>query len=111
LRLRQSLAFIFLPFKKKSPISKSGTPFFIKGNPDIKEILKQKLSARHFPVSEKEKNDDAIIFCETNSFSWKTIIANISNEPERHLYYLHGSGTHALVGSDSGGNPGKVFEL
>jgi GT2 family glycosyltransferase len=111
LRLRQSLAFIFLPFKKKNPISKSGTPFFIKGSPDIKEILKQRLRARHFPVSEKEENDDAIIFCEDKSFLWKTIIARIRNEPESHLYYFHGAGTHALVGSHSEEKPGQIFEL
>jgi hypothetical protein len=75
------------------------------------EILTQRLRDRHFPVSEEEKNDAAIIFCEDHSFLWKTIIASIRNEPESHLYFFHGAGTHALVGSNSEGSQGQVFEL
>jgi hypothetical protein len=111
LRLRQALAFISLPFKKSGPGSKTSIPFFIKGNPGNDEKLKQKLAACHIPVSEIVNNGDAIIFCETDSFSWKTIITGIRSDPGRHPYYFHGDGTHAIVGSHTGRKQGRVIEL
>ena len=111
LRLRQSLSFMRLPFKKTTYGSKAGTPVFIKGNPGDEENLKQKLAAFKIPVSEIEKKENAIIFYENDSFTWKTIIAEIRNEPGMRLYYFHGDGTHALVGSHSGAFQGQVIVL
>ncbi|MEJ0083470.1 MAG: hypothetical protein WDM78_21535 [Puia sp.] len=62
-------------------------------------------------VSEIEKKENAIVFCENDSFNWKTIIAEIRREPGKRLYYFHGAGTHALVGSHTGGERGQVIVL
>jgi N-acetylglucosaminyl-diphospho-decaprenol L-rhamnosyltransferase len=110
LRLRQALAFIRLPFKKPA-FGKTGIPVFIKGNPGNEEKIKQKLAGYHMPVSEVEKKAGAIIFYENDSFSWKTIIAEIRSQPQRHLYYFHGAGTHAIVGSHSDRKQGQIIEL
>jgi N-acetylglucosaminyl-diphospho-decaprenol L-rhamnosyltransferase len=110
LRLRQALSFMRLPFKTSCP-SKTGTPFFIRGNPGGEEKLKQRLAVHQIPVSEIEKKKDAVIFCENDSFPWKTIIAAIRHDSKRHLYYFHGAGTHALVGSYSGKKRGQVIVL
>jgi N-acetylglucosaminyl-diphospho-decaprenol L-rhamnosyltransferase len=110
LRLRQALSFIRLPFRSSSP-SRPGTPVFITGNPGSEEKLKQRLAACQIPVSEIEKNADATVYYETDCFPWKTIIAAIGHESKSHLYYFHGTGTHALVGSSSGGKPGQVIAL
>ena len=111
LRLRQMLTFIRLPFKKTVYSSKTSTPVFIKGSPGGEEILKQKLAAYQIPVSEIERKEDAIIFYENDSYPWKTIIAAIRRESKKHLYYFHGAGTHALVGSHTGVKQGEVIVL
>jgi N-acetylglucosaminyl-diphospho-decaprenol L-rhamnosyltransferase len=109
LHIRQALAFIRLPFKKSG--SKISGPVFIKGNPRDEEKIKQKLAGYHLPVSEVEKKTDAIIFFQSDSFSWKTIITEIRNKPQRHSYYFHGEGTHAIVGSYSGRKQGQIIEI
>ncbi len=111
LRLRQSLSFIRLPFKKTAYGSKTETPVFIKGNSESEENLKLKLADYQMQVSEIEKKEDAIIFYENNSFPWKGIIAEIGRESGRHLYYFHGAGTHAIIGSHSGADQGEVIVL
>src|SRR5579863_7449116 len=110
LRLRQALSFMRLPFKT-SNFSNNVRPVFIKGNPADKEILMQRLTACQITVSETEKKSNAIIFYETDSFPWKNIIAEIRPESKRHLYYFHGTGTHALVGSNSRSKKGQVIVL
>jgi len=110
LRLRQALSFMRLPFKTSFP-SKTDTPVFIKGNPIGDEKLKRGLAAHQIPISEIQKKKDGIIFCENESSPWKTIIAEIGHEPKRNLYYFHGTGTHALVGSHSGEKRGRVIVL
>jgi GT2 family glycosyltransferase len=111
LRLRQVMSFISLPFKKIKYGLKSDTPVFIKGNPGSEEKFKQKLAAYQMRVSEIEKKEDAILFYENDFFPWKEIIAEIGREPEKHLYYFHGAGTHAIIGSRSGGKQGEVIVL
>ena len=110
LRLRQSLSFLRLPFRSSST-SKTGTTVFITGSPGGEEKLKQRLAAVQIPVSEFERKADATIFYETGSFPWKKIIAVIRRTSKRHLYYFHGNGTHALVGSFSEGKSGQVIVL
>ena len=111
LRLRQTLAFMRLPFNKTKYGSKTDGPVFIKGDPGDREILKQKLAGYRISVSEIEKKEDCIVFCENDSLSWKTIIAAIGHESKKQLYYFHGAGTHALVGSHAGGKQGQVIVL
>jgi GT2 family glycosyltransferase len=111
LRLRQALSFISLPFKKTAYGSITGTPVFIKGTSGIEEKFKQKLADYQIPVSEIEKKENAIIFYESDSFPWKGIIAEIGRESGRHLYYFHGAGTHAIIGSHSGADQGEVIVL
>lgn len=111
LRLRQALSLIGLPFRKTATGSKTGTRVFIVGAPGSEGKLKQELAARQIPVSEIERKADAIIFYETDSFPWKNIIEAIRHKTKRRFYYYHGKGTHALVGSYSGGVPGEVIAL
>ena len=111
LRLRQAISFMRLPFKKTSYSSKTGSSVFIKGVPEGEEELKQRLAAYQIPVSEIEKKKDAIIYYENDSFPWKKIIAEIGRESGRHLYYFHGAGTHAIIGSHSGTLQGQVIVL
>jgi uncharacterized protein (UPF0248 family) len=100
-----------LPFKKTAYGSITGTPVFIKGTSGIEEKFKQKLADYQIPVSEIEKKENAIIFYESDSFPWKRIIAEIGRESGRHLYYFHGAGTHAIIGSHSGADQGEVIVL
>ncbi len=111
LRLRQALSFMSLPFKKTAYSSKSFTAVYIKGNPGSEEKFKQKLAAHRMPVSEIEKKENAIIFYENDSFPWKKIIAEIGRESGKHLFYFHGAGTHAIVGSHSGEKQGQIIAL
>ena len=111
LRLRQAISVLRLPFKKTTYGSKTGAPVFIKGSPADKEVLKQKLAAYQIPVSDIEKKENAVIFCENDSFPWKTIIVLIRRESKKRLYYFHGAGTHALAGSHAGGKQGQVIVL
>jgi N-acetylglucosaminyl-diphospho-decaprenol L-rhamnosyltransferase len=111
MQFRQALAFTMLPFKKSERNSKTRMPVFIKGDPGNEERLKMKMIANHIPVSENENNGAAIIFCESDHRSWKTIIAEITNKPGRLIYYFHGSGTHSAVSSYSNRKQGDVIEL
>ena len=111
LRLRQTLSFMRLPFKKTDYSSKTDNPVFIKGKPADKEILKQKLAAHHIPVSKIENKDNAVLFYENESLPWKKIIAEIRCESEKRSYYFHGAGTHAIIGSHSRGRQGRVIVL
>ena len=108
MRLRQSLSFIQLPFKN-SYRSKKISPFFIRG--DSAEKLKEKLAAHQIPVSEIEYKNSAVVFAESNSLSWKKIIDTVRQESKGHIFYFHGSGTHALVGSHSKAKQGEIIVL
>jgi GT2 family glycosyltransferase len=111
LRLRQALSVLRLPFKKKAYSSKNGIPVFIKGPFAGAELLRQKLNASQIPVSDIEKTEYPVVFHENDSFTWKTIIEAVRDESKKHLYYFHGEGTHALVGSHAGGKQGQVIVL
>ncbi len=111
LRLRQALAFIWLPFIKTEYGSKTGKSVFIKGSPPDTEKIKQQLSTYQIRISDIETEETDIVFFENDLFPWKTIIATIRRDSKTHLYYFHGKGTHALVGSYSAGKPGRVIVL
>jgi GT2 family glycosyltransferase len=111
LRVRQVLSLMRLPFKKTADDLKTGTPVFIKGNPGSEEKFKQKLAPYQIPVTEIEEKGDPIIYYENSSFPWKRIIAEIGRNSGRHLFYIHGTGTHAIVGSHSAGNQGQVIVI
>ena len=110
-RLRQSLAYIRLPFKNSG--GKGNTPLsvFIKGEQEIQKKWISTLAEKKIPVSENETGAEEIIFCEGPLQSWKSIIAEVSKNKSRILYKFHGAGTHAAVGSSSSREQGEVFEL
>jgi N-acetylglucosaminyl-diphospho-decaprenol L-rhamnosyltransferase len=111
MRFRQALAFMMLPFKNTSIISKQGLSVYFKGKPEDEEKLKLELAGNHIPVSENENSGTAIIYCESDRLSWKTIIAEITNSPGRLIYYFHGRGTHSAVSSHSNCEQGDIIEL
>jgi N-acetylglucosaminyl-diphospho-decaprenol L-rhamnosyltransferase len=111
MRFRQALAFILLPLKKSEKNSKTSLPVFILGEPENREEIKKKLDNYHIPVSENTNNEVAILYCETAYMSWKKIIAEITNNPNRLVYYFHGQGTHSAVSSYSSRGKGNVIEL
>ena len=111
MRLRQALAYALLPFKKPGRISKTTSTVFIKGEPAVQKKWKQKLTGNNIPVSENENTGEEIIFCEGPYLSWKMIIAEITKNPGRLMYYFHGSDTHSAVSSYSSRNEGEVIEL
>lgn len=109
-RFYQSLSFMSLPFRK-SRGKKAGYRIFIKGEPDSQLKWKSRLDKIKNPISPNEEDAEKIIYCESPGYSWKTIIAEISNNKRKILYKFHGSGTHAAVGSYSSLEQGDVLEL
>ncbi len=111
MRMHQVLAFLQIPFHSSSPQSRAPVPVFIKGNPDSSFLFRQKLETMGIPMTEKESAGVEIIYLEGSGLSWKSIIAEMIRNKVRYRYRFHGSGTHAAVGSDSAGDPGKFLVL
>jgi len=110
-RFYQSLSFMSLPFRKSGRKKKTGYRVFIKGDPDSILKWKTRMDKIKNPVSPNEEGAEKIIYCESASFSWKSIIAEISNNKKKVLFKFHGYGTHAAVGSYSSLEQGDVIEL
>jgi hypothetical protein len=100
-----------LPFRKSGRKKNSGYRVFIMGDPDSKQKWKSRLDKIKNPVSPNEEGAEKIIYCESASYSWKSIIAEIANTKKKVLFKFHGYGTHAAVGSYSSLEQGDVIEL
>ena len=111
MRMHQVLAFLQIPFHSSSPKHRTPDPVFIKGSPDTCFLWRQKLEALGIPITEKQTAGVEIIYLEGSDLSWKSIIAEVFSNKVRYRYRFHGSGTHAAVGSDSAGDPGKFLVL
>jgi N-acetylglucosaminyl-diphospho-decaprenol L-rhamnosyltransferase len=110
-KLHRAIAHLVLPFKKLE--SKSGLrPIVcIRGEPGEQQKWKRRLEEKSISVSVNAKLANEMIYCESASFSWKSIITEITNTKSRIKYMFHGSGTHAAVGSNSSRQQGNVFEI
>jgi N-acetylglucosaminyl-diphospho-decaprenol L-rhamnosyltransferase len=111
LRLRRSLTFFRLSFKNSASGLKANMPVFIKGIPGKEEDPIRKLKDYQVRFSDTEEKADATIFFECPSLSWKTIINDIRTRPGGRLYFFHGTGTRAIIGSISVRKLGQIIEL
>jgi N-acetylglucosaminyl-diphospho-decaprenol L-rhamnosyltransferase len=107
----RATAYIRLLFKKSKRRKTGALRIFIKGDPDAKQDCKQKLEDKKFLLLENENGASEIIYCEGPRHSWKSAIADLSENRTLVPYKFHGKGTHAVVGSYSSRDQGEVFEL
>ncbi len=110
IRLRQSLAYFHLPFRKTTGESTSERKVFVKGDTEDKNYWNHRLQEKNIAVTQNENEADEILYCEGIDLPWKSIISEISFADGRFSYKFHGAGTHAAVGSDSKEKQGNFLE-
>ncbi|HEY4155956.1 MAG TPA: glycosyltransferase family 2 protein [Puia sp.] len=82
---------------------------FIKGEPDNPDLLRNAFREAGIRLAETEAAAGGILFCESAGRSMKSIIREMDEAPRRLSFYIHGSGTHAAVGSSSQEEKGDVI--
>jgi GT2 family glycosyltransferase len=107
--LSQRIAAATLGFQKKSGAAKRKGPVFIKGEPDDLSNVKKAILKAGIRITDKETETDEVLFCESEHSSWKSIIHEMDDAPRKFSWFVHGSGTHALVSSWSGGKKGEII--
>jgi len=111
IKIQQLAAHFHLPFRKIRIKKKSQLKIFIAGDPLTQRDLMQKLNEMKFPTTNNETEAGEIIFCESSSRSWKSVICGLSEGNKKVIYKFHAAGTHAAVGSNCSLDQGEVIEL
>ncbi|HSZ32429.1 MAG TPA: glycosyltransferase family 2 protein [Puia sp.] len=111
IRFRQVLARFQLRFEKSAKKPASPIRIFVKGAENEKQSWKIRLDKKKIFVVKNQMEANEILFCEGPDLSWKSIITEITNNKNSHVYKFHGTGTHSAVGSDSSRRQGDIFEI
>ncbi len=111
IRFRQALANLQLRFEGSVKKPSSPIRIFIKGTENEQQSWKNRLENKKIFVVENQIEANEILYCEGPDLTWKSIIAEITNNKKSYAYKFHGTGTHSAVGSDSNRRQGDLFEI
>ncbi len=95
---------------QKNPAGPQKKPLlFITGDPDGFPEIRKALQRSGSRITENEASAGGIVFCEGKHIQWKSIIEKMDHAKRKLCWYVHGSGTHAIVGSCSGPEQGEII--
>jgi GT2 family glycosyltransferase len=111
IRFRRALANLQLRFERSAKKPSSPRRIFIKGGANEKQSWKNRLENKKILVVDNQIEANEILYCESPNLTWKSIIAEITNNENSHACKFHGTGTHSAVGSDSNRRQGDIIEI
>jgi hypothetical protein len=85
--------------------------YFLTGDGDTINQLKEVFFSGKKMISDNEKDADEIIFCEGKYFSFKEIIDAVQQKSSTINYKIHSSNSYSAVGSFSKNDPGEIIAL
>jgi GT2 family glycosyltransferase len=107
--IRKQFAAAAVGFQKKPATPKERVPLFITGDPDGIPVVRNTLQRLGIPITETEAGAGGKAFCEGKQEPWKSIIGKMDHAERKLCWFVHGSGTHAIVGSNSGNGQGEII--
>ncbi len=106
-RRQAAAAAILIQKKPAGPHKKP--PLFITGDPDGFPEIRKALQRSGIRITETEASAGGIVYCESQHNPWKSIIGKMDHAKRKLFWFVHGSGTHGIVGSGSGPEQGEII--